>query len=74
MGLEALGTAFVICVVGGQGNFRGALVAALLVGILQSLATSFMGAGAGIIIYLAMALVLLVKPRGLFAGPEGRLG
>lgn len=72
MGLEALGTAFVVCVVGGLGSFQGALIAALLIGILQSFATSVWGAGAGIIAYLAMAVVLLAKPRGLFAGPEGR--
>ncbi len=70
MGVEALGIAFVVCVVGGLGSFQGALIAALLVGILQSFATSIWGAGAGIIAYLAMALVLLVRPKGLFAGPE----
>ena len=69
MGLEALAIAFVVCVVGGLGSFRGALIAALMVGILQSLATSVWGAGAGLVAYLAMALVLLVRPQGLFAGP-----
>jgi branched-chain amino acid transport system permease protein len=68
MGLEALAIAFVVCVVGGLGSFRGALVGALLIGILQSLATSVWGAGAGLVAYLAMALVLLVRPQGLFAG------
>lgn len=70
MGLEALAMAFVICVVGGLGSFRGALVGALLIGILQSLATSVWGGGAGLVAYLAMALVLLVRPQGLFAGPN----
>lgn len=69
MGLEALAIAFVVCVVGGLGSFRGALVGALLIGILQSLATSIWGAGAGLVAYLAMALVLLVRPKGLFSGP-----
>lgn len=69
MGLEALAIAFVVCVVGGLGSFRGALVAALLVGIMQSLATSLWGSGASLVAYLVMMLVLLVKPQGLFAGP-----
>lgn len=69
MGLEALAVAFVVCVVGGLGSFRGALAGALLIGILQSLATSIWGAGAGLVAYLAMAAVLLVRPQGLFAGP-----
>lgn len=68
MGLEALGMAFVVCVVGGLGSFEGALIAALLIGLLQSFATSVWGAGAGIIAYLAMALILLLRPKGLFAG------
>ncbi|MFT4119438.1 branched-chain amino acid ABC transporter permease [Bradyrhizobium sp.] len=71
MGLEALAIAFVICVVGGLGSFRGALVGALLIGILQSLATSVWGSGAGLVAYLAMAAVLLVRPQGLFPGPGG---
>ena len=70
MGIEMLGAAFVVCVVGGLGSFKGALIAALLVGVLQSYATSIWGAGAGIVAYLAMAAVLLARPKGLFAGPE----
>lgn len=74
MGAEALAIAFVVCVVGGLGSFRGALVGALLIGILQSLATSVWGAGAGLMAYLAMLFVLLVRPQGLFAGPARRAG
>ncbi|MBX9591860.1 MAG: branched-chain amino acid ABC transporter permease [Hyphomonadaceae bacterium] len=65
MGTEALAVAFVVCVVGGLGSFSGALAGALAVGILQSLATSLWGAGAGLVAYIAMALVLLVRPEGL---------
>ncbi len=69
MGLEALAIAFVVCVVGGLGSFTGALVGALLIGILQSLATSIWGAGASLVAYIAMAAILLIRPRGLFPGP-----
>ncbi len=72
MGVEAIGIAFVICVVGGLGSFKGTLIAALVIGILQSFATSMWGAGAGIVAYLVMAVVLLIKPQGLFSSPAGQ--
>lgn len=74
MGLEALAIGFVVCVVGGLGSFRGALVGALAIGVLQSLASSIWGAGAGLMAYVAMVLVLLVRPQGLFAGPGRSIG
>ncbi|MFP5406180.1 MAG: ABC transporter permease subunit, partial [Gammaproteobacteria bacterium] len=65
MGVEALAIAFVVVVVGGMGSFLGALAGGLLVGILQSLMTTLWPAGAQLIIYVAMALVLLLRPHGL---------
>jgi len=87
MGEQILITAFVVVVVGGVGSIRGAFVASLVIGIVDTLLRSYMPAllrrviagseadalGAGISsmgIYLLMALVLLVRPRGLFA-PRG---
>jgi branched-chain amino acid transport system permease protein len=65
MGSEALGVAFVVVVVGGIGSFTGALFGGLLIGIVQSLASSLWPEGARLMIYGAMALVLLVRPAGL---------
>ncbi len=65
MGLEALGIAFVVVVVGGIGSFTGALVGGLLIGIVQSVMSSLWPEGARLMIYGAMALVLLVRPTGL---------
>jgi branched-chain amino acid transport system permease protein len=65
MGVEALAIAFVVVVVGGMGSFVGALAGGLLVGILQSLMTTLWPAGAQLMIYVAMALVLLLRPHGL---------
>jgi branched-chain amino acid transport system permease protein len=65
MGLEALSVAFVVVVVGGMGNFLGALVGGLLVGIVQSIMSTLWPEGAQLMIYVAMAAVLLLRPNGL---------
>lgn len=65
MGVEALAVAFVVVVVGGMGSFSGALLGGLLVGIVQSLMSTLWPPGAGLMIYVAMALVLLLRPDGL---------
>lgn len=66
MGDEALAIGFVVVVIGGMGSFSGALVGALLIGVIQSMMSSVWSEGANIMIYVAMALVILVRPRGLF--------
>lgn len=65
MGVEALGIAFVAVVVGGMGSFAGALAGGLLVGIVQSMMSTIWPPGANLMIYVAMALVLLLRPNGL---------
>jgi len=65
MGIEALGIAFVIVVVGGMGSFSGALVGGLLIGIVQSIMSTLWPEGARLMIYVAMAAVLLLRPHGL---------
>jgi branched-chain amino acid transport system permease protein len=66
MGVEALGIAFVVVVIGGMGSYTGALIAGLLVGIVQSIMTTLWPEGARLMIYLGMGLVILTMPRGLF--------
>lgn len=65
MGLEALSIAFVIVVVGGMGSFSGALIGGLLIGIVQSVMSTLWPEGARLMIYVAMAAVLLLRPHGL---------
>lgn len=65
MGIEALGVAFVIVVVGGMGSFSGALLGGLLIGIVQSVMSTLWPEGASLMIYVAMAAVLLLRPHGL---------
>jgi branched-chain amino acid transport system permease protein len=83
MGDQILILAFVVIVIGGIGSVRGAFVAALLVGVIDTLGRSFMTdalrlvfaaptarvigpALASMAIYLLMAVVLAVRPAGLF--------
>ncbi|WP_239025297.1 branched-chain amino acid ABC transporter permease [Rhodoligotrophos defluvii] len=65
MAREALSIAFVVVVLGGIGSFTGALVGGLLIGIIQSVMASLWPQGAQLMIYAAMALVLLLRPTGL---------
>lgn len=66
VGPEILGIAFVVVVIGGMGSFGGALVGGLLVGVVQSMMTTIWPQGASLMIYGAMAAVILVRPYGLF--------
>jgi branched-chain amino acid transport system permease protein len=71
MGGPFLVEAFVVVVIGGLGSFGGAVVGGIIVGELLSLTTLFNPAYAQAAIYVVMALVLVVRPRGLF-GTQGR--
>ena len=59
--------AFAIVVLGGMGNLRGALVAGLLVGVIEAFGQVYIGGLAGrIIVFGLILMVLLVRPSGLF--------
>jgi branched-chain amino acid transport system permease protein len=65
MGAEILTAAFVVVVIGGLGSFWGVIAAAALVGIVRGLTIFFFPPAGEASMYLLMALVLLVRPRGL---------
>jgi branched-chain amino acid transport system permease protein len=65
MSAEALGIAFVVVVVGGLGTLSGALVGGILIGLVQSIMSTLWPEGAQLMIYAAMALVILIRPTGL---------
>ena len=73
MGISILAESFVVTVVGGMGSLPGAVVAGLAVGIVFSLSSLFAPDLAELSIFVLMALVLLVRPQGLF-GKAGHLG
>jgi branched-chain amino acid transport system permease protein len=66
MGAQVLIVCFVVVVIGGIGSVRGAFLAALLVGIVDTFGKVLFPEVAGIAIYLLMAAILLWKPEGLF--------
>lgn len=70
MGTSVLTVAFVVTVVGGMGSLMGAVVAGLLIGIVESMAVLFFPEAAKVSMFVIMAAVLLVRPQGLF----GRAG
>lgn len=70
MGSFVLIQSFIVVVVGGMGSFTGAVVGGLLIGQVLTLTGLIYDVLGDVIIYLAMAIVLLVRPRGLF-GEEG---
>jgi branched-chain amino acid transport system permease protein len=60
-------TAFVVVVLGGMGNFIGAFVGGIIVGLAESVGAAFVpGQLKQLIIYFIFILVLLFKPQGLF--------
>jgi len=72
MGIAMLVECFVVTVVGGMGSLKGAVVSGLLLGQVVSLSCLFAPAMSNIVIFIAMAFVLLVRPSGLF-GVSGLL-
>ena len=70
MGGEMLISSFVVIVIGGLGSLRGAVIAALLIGAVQTLAEFFITDLAMVIVYILMAVILAFMPRGLLG--EGK--
>jgi branched-chain amino acid transport system permease protein len=66
MGSSVLIICFVVVVIGGIGSIRGALVAALLIGVVDTFGKVLIPDVAGVLVYVLMALILLWKPDGLF--------
>ena len=72
IGNDLIMPSFVAIIIGGLGSLPGTLVGGLLIGVASGVTTVFFPSASEAVIYVLMALVLLVRPRGLF-GEEGRL-
>src|ERR1700675_4374012 len=66
-----LAPSFVAIIVGGLGSLPGTLLGGLLIGVASGVVTVFFSSASEAVIYVMMAVVLLVRPRGLL-GEEGR--
>jgi branched-chain amino acid transport system permease protein len=69
MGGHILIITFVVVVIGGIGSIKGALVGALLIGLVDTFGKVLAPQIAGMAVYLLMGLVLLLRPEGLFGRP-----
>src|SRR5438876_2623662 len=65
MGPDALILAFVVVVTGGLGSLEGALIGALMVGVVRELGITFFPEIELAVLYLMAAIVLLIRPAGL---------
>lgn len=66
MGNQVLIISFVVVVIGGIGSVKGALVAALAIGLADTFGKVLAPQIAGMVVYLLMAAVLLWRPQGIF--------
>lgn len=73
MGSAAIMPAFVIVTIGGLGSYPGAIVAGLMVGLVTEMTVQFAPEWYSAAMYLLMAAVLVVRPRGLFGEKWERL-
>ena len=72
MGVEVIVLSFAVVVIGGLGSLGGAALGALVVGLVRSAAVRYSPEVELFSIYLVMALVLILRPKGLFSPVEAR--
>jgi branched-chain amino acid transport system permease protein len=72
IGTSLIMPSFVAIIVGGLGSLPGTLLGGLLIGVASGVTTVFFPSATEAVMYIMMAAVLLVRPRGLL-GEEGRL-
>jgi branched-chain amino acid transport system permease protein len=66
MGADIIIVVFAVVVIGGMGSIMGSIVTGLMLGLIEGLTKVFYPQAANTVVFVIMALVLLVKPAGLF--------
>ncbi|MCJ7792338.1 MAG: branched-chain amino acid ABC transporter permease [Dehalococcoidia bacterium] len=66
MGQSALLDTFIVVILGGLGSFPGAILGGLLLGLLQSIGTIFIGHFAYLVSFTIVIIFLVIKPQGFF--------
>jgi len=72
IGVEVIVLAFAVVAIGGMGSIEGALIGALIVGLCRAAAVHLVPQIELFVIYAVMALVLIVRPHGLFTQAQPR--
>jgi branched-chain amino acid transport system permease protein len=72
LGVEIIVLSFAVVVIGGLGSLPGAALGALIVGMVRSLSVHYLPQVELFVIYFVMAMVLALRPRGLFSLEEPR--
>jgi branched-chain amino acid transport system permease protein len=70
MGADLIINVFAVVVIGGLGSILGSVVAGFAVGVITALGAVFFPPLANTLIFVLMALVLLIRPAGLFGTAE----
>jgi branched-chain amino acid transport system permease protein len=70
MGAELIITVFAVVVIGGLGSIAGSIVAGILVGVVFGIGLALQPQLANILVFVLMAIVLLLRPAGLFGSVE----
>lgn len=66
MGQPVIITVFAVVVIGGMGSILGSIVTGLMLGLVEGLTRVFYPEASATVVFVIMAIVLLVRPAGLF--------
>ena len=69
MGVSVLIPALIVVVVGGLGSLKGSLVGSLIIGQAETFGKVWLPGVSMLMIYVVMALIVLLRPQGLFGRP-----
>jgi branched-subunit amino acid ABC-type transport system permease component len=69
MGASILIPALIVVVVGGLGSLKGSLAGSLIIGQAETFGKAWLPEAAMLVIYVVMALIVLLRPQGLFGRP-----
>jgi branched-chain amino acid transport system permease protein len=66
MGSNLIIAVFAVVVIGGMGSIAGSVATGLAIGAIEGLTKSFYSEGSSVVVYVVMAIVLIIRPAGLF--------
>jgi branched-chain amino acid transport system permease protein len=72
MGADLIVVVFAVVVIGGMGSILGSIVTGFALGVIEGLTKVFYPEASNTVIFVIMALVLLIKPSGLFGRPAAQ--